>query len=235
MSNWNNRPAEGFPNPDQWWYSWNTIDRVLEINSRVDAVDRLTPEQAWGLMMEASLSDPNARFFLPRLAELAGNSAQPQLRQAARLLAGWDYLNKDEDRDGRYDHAAAGLFREWLSEMLQETYQPLLPDAHLSWYTATGHGNADGVVANGYNISTGTKALGAWLNRTVINTDLLSGRDGEQLQLSALGRAIDNLSQRYGPDMQDWLTPVDVLEFTHKNYIGVPRPTRRKPCVPPSP
>ncbi|WP_116473204.1 penicillin acylase family protein [Zobellella maritima] len=223
IANWNNRPADGFPNPDQWWYSWNTIDRVLEINSRVEAVDRLTPEQAWDLMMEASLADPNARFFLPRLIELAAGSAEPRLRQAAHLLADWDYLNRDEDQDGRYDHAGSTLFRAWLAALLKDTYRPLLSDAHQPWYTATGYGNPEGVVANGYNISTGTKALGAWLNRSLVKTDLLSGRDDDAVQLNALKQAIDSLSQKYGPDSSQWLGQVDVLEFGHKNYIGVPQ------------
>ncbi|GHA21589.1 penicillin acylase family protein [Oceanisphaera arctica] len=223
IANWNNRPAEGFPNPDQWWYSWNQIDRVQEINSRVDAIDKLTPDQAWDLMMEASLADPNARFFVPHLVELAQSSQDTRLQQAARLLADWDYLNTDADRDGRYDNPASALFRAWLQAMLSQTYQPLIPAQKLSWYTGPGYGDAEGIVANGYNISTSTKALGAWLNRSVVNTDLLSGRDGDKLQLTALKQAIDKLSQKYGTDSSQWLGQVDVLEFGHKNYIGVPQ------------
>lgn len=222
IANWNNRPAAGFPNPDQWWYSWNQIDRVQEINSRVDAIDKLTPGQAWELMMEASLADPNARFFVPRLVELARHSQDTRLQEAASLLADWDYLNTDEDRDGRYDHPASSLFRAWLQAMLTQIYQPLIPAKQQPWFTAPGYGNAQGVI-QGYNLSTSTKALGAWLNRSVVKADLLSGRDRDKLQLAALKQAIDSLSQKYGTDSSQWLAQVDVLEFSHNNYIGVPQ------------
>ncbi|WP_273860118.1 penicillin acylase family protein [Photobacterium sp. GSS17] len=219
IANWNNRPAKGFPNPDQWWYSWNTVDRNLEITRRVDAASLLTAQDAWQLMMDASLSDPNARHFVPQLVTLARHSQDPTLQQAAEVLASWDYRNTDDNGDGRYDHPASTLFRTWLSEALTLTYTPLLPDPQRGWFTNPGYGNKERVLTNSYNIQTGTKALAAiWSNPTYLTT-----QEADSLKLNALRTAIDHVTARYGTNSNSWHNEVDVLRFSHKNYIGVPQ------------
>ena len=219
IANWNNRPAAGFPNPDQWWYSWNTVDRNVELTKRVDAQNNFTSQQAWDLMMEASVIDPNARHFVPNLIELAQSSEEPAHQKAANILASWDFSNTDINQDGKYDHPASTLFRTWLGEVLTTAYSPVMPESKLAWFTNPGYGNKDRVLANSYNIQTSTKALSDILT----NPKLFDESDKQAIKLDALSNAVASLTETYGTNSDNWLANVDILRFDNKNYIGVPQ------------
>lgn len=219
IANWNNRPAAGFPNPDQWWYSWNTVDRNVELTKRVDAQNNFTSQQAWDLMMEASVIDPNARHFVPNLIELAQSSEKPAHQKAANILASWDFSNTDNNQDGKYDHPASTLFRTWLGEVLRTAYSPVMPESKLAWFTNPGYGNKDRVLANSYNIQTSTKALSDILT----NPKLFDESDKQAIKLDALSNAVASLTETYGTNSDNWLANVDILRFDNKNYIGVPQ------------
>ncbi|MPY22345.1 penicillin amidase [Shewanella sp. YLB-07] len=219
IANWNNRPAAGFPNPDQWWYNWNTIDRALELTTQVDANSTLSPKAAWEVMKHAAFVDPNARHFVPSLISLAQNSNVPLHRQAANILTHWDYSNTDNNNDGKYDNPGSTLFRAWLKEALRITYSAVIPDSHLHWFTNPGYGNKDKLMTNSYNISIGTKVL----NTIWTNSSLFNHQDSNKIQLDSLTAAIKTLTLQYGENNQTWLENVDTLRFNNKNYIGVPQ------------
>ncbi|MGF1684460.1 penicillin acylase family protein [Photobacterium minamisatsumaniensis] len=219
IANWNNRPAADFPNPDQWWYSWNTVDRNIELTSRIEAKNTLSSQEAWDLMVEASVIDPNARHFVPSLVSLAQSSNEPAHQKAAQILNDWDFSNTDNNQNGKYDHPASALFRTWLQEVLEITYSPIIPKSNLAWFTNPGYGNKDKVLANSYNIQTSTKALANIMN----NPQLFKASDSQDIQLQALTSAVASLTQQYGANSDNWLEQVDVLRFNNKNYIGVPQ------------
>lgn len=218
IANWNNRPAAGFPNPDQWWYSWDTVDRMTLIKNKVDAVKHLTTQQAWEIMMNVSLIDANAPGFVPALISAANKSTDPVHHKAAKILSQWDYSNTDNNANGKYDNPATALFRLWLENALHSVYSPIIPSENLAWFTDTGYGK-NKVVKNGYNIQVGTKAFANKDKRQL----LLQGGDINTLKLTALSKAMNTLTEEYGPDTSKWLIDVDVLIFSNKNYIGVPQ------------
>ena len=63
IANWNNKPGAGVDNPDEWWASWSEADRIKILDDAVKKAGKMTPDQAWDLMMKASFTDPNAAFF----------------------------------------------------------------------------------------------------------------------------------------------------------------------------
>ncbi|KQN42271.1 penicillin amidase [Pseudomonas sp. Leaf48] len=227
IANWNNRPAEGFPNPDQWWYSWNTADRVQTLFTRLDSRPAFTPSQAWDLMMEAGFEDPNARFFVPRLVKAAEHSDQATVRDAAAILAGWNYQDLDADADGRYDSAATPIFRTWLKHMLALSLGDVLPKDQVGKFLSTGHFTPGGGTPGSQNIEVGTKVMHQAMIATAAEKakgfDLFKGKDVDALMLKALQLSIDELSAEQGPDAKSWHTEIAHTIYAPKNFLGIPQ------------
>ncbi|BAN48762.1 penicillin acylase family protein [Metapseudomonas resinovorans] len=227
IANWNNRPAEGFPSPDEWWYSWNDADRVKALFSRLEARERFTPQQAWDLMMDAAFEDPNARFFVPRLVKVASASDDPRLREAADILAHWNYQDRDNDADQRYDSPATPIFRAWLKQMLALSQGDALPAQQAPWFLETGYLDAGASTPGSQNIEVGTKvvhqAMQARESGKTGSFDLFRGKDVDALMLQALRQGLDDLGKTQGADMQAWRSGVAHITYAAKNFLGVPQ------------
>lgn len=227
IANWNNRPAEGFPNPDQWWYSWNNADRVQTLFTRLDSRPTFTPSQAWDLMMDAAFEDPNARFFVPRLVKVAEHSDQSKVRDAATILAKWNYQDLDADADGRYDSAATPIFRTWLKHMLTLSLGDVLPKEQAGWFLSTGHFKPGGSTPGSQNIEVGTKvmhqAMIAKAAEKAKGFDLFKDKDVDALMLKALQLSVDELSTEQGPDVKTWRTEIAHTTYASKNFLGIPQ------------
>lgn len=233
IANWNNRPAEGFPNPDQWWYSWNTADRIQTLFTRVNSRASFTPAQAWSLMMDAGFEDPNARFFVPRLVKAAEHSDQPKIREAAAILAQWDYQERDTDGDGRYDSAATPVFRAWLKHMLVLSLGDVLPKEQAEQFLETGHFKPGSSSPGSQNINVGTKvmhqAMIASAAEKAQGFDMFKGKDIDALMLQALQLSIDELSAEQGADVKAWRTGIAHTTYGTKNFLGIPQAGDEQP------
>lgn len=226
IANWNNRPAPGFPGPDQWWYTWGEADRLQVLTQRLQRQASFTAEQAWALMMQAAYEDPNAHYFVPRLLSLAQRDpAVPA--QVGEVLAAWDYQDLDRDADGYYDNPATPILRAWLAQMLRLTFAPLIPADQLGWFVDTGYIAPGASSPGSHNISVGSKvlyrALVARERGEVLAFDLFAGRDVEALMLEALRGSLAQLSRDQGAPIANWRQGVSLLEFSHRNFLGVPQ------------
>ena len=227
IANWNNRPAEGFPNPDQWWYSWNAADRVEVLFDKLNAQPRFTAEEAWQLMMDASFEDPNARFFVPRLLKAIEGTTNPRLQQAAQQLANWDYMDLDQDRDGNYDHPATAIFRHWLKQMLALSLQELLPAQQAPWFLGTGHPAAGSSIGGSINLEVGTKVVHQAIRRKESGKtgafNLFENRDINAVMTQALKLAVKELTTDQGPELGNWRAGVAHTTYSHKNFLKIPQ------------
>ncbi|MFK0087600.1 penicillin acylase family protein [Pseudomonas sp. NPDC090755] len=225
IANWNNKPAEGFPGPDQWWYAWGAADRNEVLDGRLQQA-RFTPEQAWSLMMEAAFEDPNARYFVPRLLALSERSPA-EFAAVRQALAAWDYQDLDSNRDGFYDQPATAIFRLWLGQMLSLTLADQLPPAQAGWFTDSGYSAPGASSPGSHNISVGTKvlyrAIRAKEQGEALPFDLFKGRDVDELMLQALRLSVAQLKREQGPQVAAWRQGVSTLRFAHKNFLGVPQ------------
>ena len=82
IANWNNRSGKGTVSTVEG-SPWGAADRVVEIMARIEAKDRLTPEEVWNILPETSFVDVNARYFVPRILE-AGATLPPGRSPASR-------------------------------------------------------------------------------------------------------------------------------------------------------
>lgn len=224
VANWNNKPGKGVLNPDQWWASWSGADRVKILDDAVKENGKMTADEAWHLMMQASFKDPNAAYFKPQmiavLRSLKGKT--PQQQKILTQLESWnDYFQ--DTKNGHYTHPAIQIFRTWLGNMLALTLADDMPGAiGQAFATTTGYGTPDKPTSAGLNISTGLKLLYE-VTQGNSQYDFTNGEPIAGLWQRSLRKTIRQLTQSHGPNPEKWLLPVPATRFRYKNFLGIPQ------------
>jgi penicillin G amidase len=223
IANWNNRPAYGVLNPDMFWYSWSKADRVEVLIERVAQKDRLTADDLWDLIYDSSLTDVNARYFIPFMETAAQTSDDPKLKQAVADLSRWNHMSEDVNSDGKYDETSTAVFRTFLPFMLAETLQDDLGDV-FKFFGGTGYPTPEKPFSSGLNLQIGTKTVvEALVDPESQAFDFFNGENAEAVILRALEKTMAALEEKFGPDMNTWRLPMAPTAFTHKNFLGIPQ------------
>ncbi len=221
--NWNNKPANGVLNPDMFWYSWSKADRVECLMDSVKSQEKFTPEEVWSLIKMSSFADVNARYFIPLINKAVADDSDQKLKNAAEILAKWDYQTRDQDGDGKYDATAATIFQTFLPLMLKHTLADDLGDA-FKFFASPGYPAPEKPARSSLNIQIGTKAVAeAILDPASQAYDFFNGETPEKIALKALTEAVEALEKKFGPDMAQWKLPVAPVEFTNHNFLNIPQ------------
>ena len=220
--NWNNRPAEGFPSPDEHWYGWMPADRVTVMFDAFDKKQSFTAQEVWDTMVgEVAFEDVNAGPFIPFITEAAADlPSGDRRRQLADRLAGWDRMRRDDDGDGRYDAPEVAIMETWLETLLTQIYSRELPEPYDDWFSSAGYPDPDAPGGSGQNIGVGAKVL--HYNLLGKGYDFLGGNPDESI-LAALDQTAETLTGKYGDDPEGWLSPVGVIRYSHQNFRGIPQ------------
>jgi len=224
ISNWNNQPAPGIL-ADGGNYGY--VDRVHELNARIEAKPKLSPDEIWNLLPQTSLADTNARYFIPYIVEAAHTlPASHPARDAAQLLAQWDGRATNQGAGLHYIEPAATLMRKWLEVMYRKVLQDDLPADVFAQYVSAGYepapahnnsirpGDASKLL---YNALLGDHA------GVPQHIDFFNGQDKYTMIQDALSEAVQGLIGQYGRDMANWLTPVIPMPFSPINFMGYPQ------------
>jgi len=232
VANWNNKPGAGVANPDEWWSSWAEADRIRIIDDAMKEAGKLTPEEAWDLIMQASFKDPNASFFLPHMLaalEKAGDK-NPLYATLKTALSDWDGTYKKTTGHGSanasqnsYEHPGNAIFRFWITEMMASVLSDDLSGtigniiAHNTEY-----GTPDAPIMGGHDIPVGFKLLHEIIQGRS-DYDFLNGKHKDEMWLASLEKSITKLTDKFGPDVKKWQLPVPATQFSHINFLGVPQ------------
>ena len=223
LTNWNNKPAAGVLNPDEFWFSWGRGDRVEVLSRRLAQKKKWDPEAVWGLIETSSYADVQAPYFMPFFEKAARKSDDARIKQAIGILTAWDGLSRDKDADGFYDEAATAIFRSFLPRMIEFTLKDDLGEP-FKFFSGTGYPEPGKPTGAGGNLQIGTKAIIEVLYaRTPPAYDLFNGEGGEALVLKALTAALEALEKEKGPEMKQWRIPAPTRPFGHKNFLGIPQ------------
>ena len=220
--NWNNQSGPGVLGDGS---NYSLVDRVNEFIYRIDAKPTLTPAETADLTRLTSLSDPNARYFVPYILEATRNlPANDPVKQAAQLLGQWDGLNTNAQDKGVYSEPAATVMRTWLPLVFKQLLADDLPVGVVERYLGAGYpttaaGSASPAPGSKllYNALLGAKA---GVPQTY---DFLNGADKYALIRDTLAQTVTSLTAKYGPDMSQWLTPVTPHTFAVKNFMQYPQ------------
>jgi penicillin amidase len=213
LANWNNKPGDGVMNPDFFFYSWSTADRVDYLNDTLAERERFTPEQAWAVLDSSSYTDLFAPYFLPAIDAALADADDPALREANELLQGWNLQSRDDDGDGFYDEAATPLMRHFIDALIETVLKDDLGDAY-PYFQASGYPTAEQPTGAGTNLSTGVKAIvEAFEGRAAY--DVLNGAS----RVAVINAAMTEALARAG----DTPLPVAPRPFSTRNFLGIPQ------------
>ncbi|VVD76378.1 penicillin acylase family protein [Pandoraea nosoerga] len=228
IANWNNSPQKGYPASDLFAFVWGGADRVVEIDRRIQAHDKLGVDDMWQILKDTSAVDVNRTHFLPFIERATANlPAGDARRQLAMQLAAWDGLSRDPQHTGRYDTAGPAIMDAWLSAMLRRTLGAVVPAPYDKWFLASGYAAPQDGPTGSLNIGNGSKVLYEALrgDRSGVpqTFDIFEGKRADDVILAALDDAIGALSAKLGPDMASWRAPTVPLTFRANNFFGVPQ------------
>jgi len=221
LANWNNKPGHGVMNPDFFFYSWSTADRVEFLHNELAAQHRFTVDEAWAILETSSYADLNARYFLPLINDAVQNSDGPQLRLANEILQAWNGQSRDADGDGFYDGAATAIFRTFLANLVERVLRDDLAQIYAQ-FAATGYPTADVPTGSGSNIQVGVKAIVEVLEGRT-GFDLFGGESPRTVIESALRDSVLQLLEQKGQSLTDLQLPVAPRPFLTSNFLGVPQ------------
>ena len=221
IANWNNKPAAGVLNPDEFWYSWSRGDRVDYLSQQIEQQERFSPDEAWHLISKSSYAELNAPYFLDGIQAAAANSNNQRLRSAQELLARWNLQSRDRNNDGYYDEPATALFRTFLGHLIEQVLADDLGETY-AFFSATGYPTPQHPTGAGTNIQTGVKTIiEAMAGRTAY--DFFNGQPVDQVIGYALERSLDSLTNQQGGNMETWRLPAPKRPFDTSNFLGVPQ------------
>lgn len=222
IANWNNKPANGVLNPDEFWYSWSTADRVDYLIEALRSQDQFGADEAWGLIEESSYADVNAPYFLGFIDEAAKDADDERMLAANELLQAWDLQSRDRDHDGFYDEPATAIFRSFLPRLIKAVLANDLGPA-FQFFSATGYPVPGEPTAAGVNIQTGTKAIVENLMHGEPVFDFFNGEPRDAVIRRVLGETIRMLEHEQGPNMGAWRLPAPARPFSPNNFLGIPQ------------
>ncbi|MFK8021158.1 MAG: penicillin acylase family protein [Pseudomonadales bacterium] len=229
IANWNNKPADGVLNPDEFWYSWSAADRIDYLHEKIDAADKMNPEQAWALIESSSFADINAKYFLPLIDASSQVSNDQQIMEANALLQSWNRYSRDANEDGYFDTAATLIFRALLRQLVSDVLADDLGEA-FAWFADTGYPSPGKPTGSGHNISASLKTLLEALSKRS-DFDFLNGDTPEKVIAASLTKVLKTLASEQGVErratMSDWRLANAPRPFTHKNFMGVPQTTEQ--------
>lgn len=226
IMNWNNRPAEGFPNPDEFWYSWEAADRAQVLVKLLEAKKRFSADEAWALMAKSAQIDPNAAFFVPQL--IAAAQKDEHLKTVAEALVTWqnmDYYNDDADKDGRYDQPATVILRTWIKNALLATLgdEAHFPKAVGKAFLGTGYPKPGKTLVNSHNIQVGVKVLHKWLTAEQPDANIFPGVKRDGFYHAILLKTVAELKETLGNEVSQWQIALNTTAFMTKNFQKIPQ------------
>ena len=221
IANWNNKPAPGVLNPDEFWFSWSSADRVDYLLQTFQSQSAFTPDQAWEVIKKSSYTDVNAPYFLDFIKTAAAQSDSQQLKQASELLLSWDLQTRDENQDGFYDAPQSLLFQAFLTQLIHDVLADDLGDT-FKLFSSPGYPTPGQQSDAGVNIATGTKTLVEALRKTT-GYDFLNGRTPEDVVGATLSSVLQRLHEEHGDPMENWRLAVAPRPYSTNNFLGIPQ------------
>lgn len=214
--NWNNIPTIDFEYTDGWFGYWNSYNRVYRLNKLLETKDKVTFEDAKGMIKDIATTNLHGDYLLPYFEEALKDETDPGLLKALNILQDWKKYNVDDDYDGFYDGAGYTIWKAWIEKVFTTAfanelgpyffmedvdfiYTPCFPN--LVIHHLEGENSAVPIQYDG------------WLN----------GYTMKQIIRNSLVDVLNDLESQYpGLNMEMWLTPVNPLVFLPGFYFGVP-------------
>ncbi|MEW9671449.1 penicillin acylase family protein [Ammoniphilus sp. 3BR4] len=213
IANWNNKPSAGWDNNEST-YSWAADNRVQQFKLGVESRDKLDLQDVNDINYHASFVNLRTTKFKPFLIEALEKNVNEDDRfaRALELLKGWNNLAEDKDRDKLYDSPAVALFEAWW---------PILVENVIKDDLGEDYNTLRGIIDHRYGTGLLLRILEEDKASAPTQHDWMT-ENRDELILSSLKQALDNLEKEYGLDMAQWNKPIRTVTFGGQSLIGVP-------------
>lgn len=223
IANWNNKPAHGVLNPDLFWYSWSSADRVDYLTDALANQDTFTPDEAWDLIEKSSYGDLVAKFLLPLINQAAVSINDNEVNDINTWLLAWDQRATDADKDGFYDQAQYLYLQRFSENLIASVLRDELQDSFV-YFQTTGYPTKYKPTGSGMNLSTGLKtAYEALLKKTKF--DFLNGKNANSVIAAVIKSTLSELQAEFGTEYTQWKLPLYPRPYLYKNFMGIPQNT----------
>ncbi len=128
IANWNNQPEPGWGHGDMAttdvWGGWGADGRLTCLTRLAEAKKTLSREDVKAIIKTIAFYDKRALNIKALLVQSVKDVTpkSPAANEALQLLAQWDNVNLDANRDGLYDHPGSALFDRWWSKAVAATF-----------------------------------------------------------------------------------------------------------------
>lgn len=218
LVNWNNKPGPDWPNSSAGFWDWGPVHRVNTLRAllgklpeRSATLDTLAAiNRSAGFTTDSPSGSADTvvvSTMLGKMLDAVDASADPRLPQVVALLRGWDWLQTDENGDGRYDSPAVAVFNTWWQKAVASVVTPKLGPGADSTICAQ-------VV---YRLLQGNEAA------LPLRADYLGGRTIGAALTRSLVDSLDALTAQYAsPDVGTWLQKRAEIFWTPGGIGSVP-------------
>ncbi len=219
IANWNNKPAQGVMNPDFFFATWSSADRVDFLNQALASKKQFTADEAWALLTTSSYADLIAPYLLPMIDSATAATKDPLLQEANNILQTWNLQSVDLDANGYYDEAATVIFRAFVGVLVQKVLKDDLGSVY-PYFAGSGYATNLKASRSGTNIPVGVKVIVEVLNGQG-QFDLLNGQSSEQIIVSVLSETIKQLTTQQSKPLSQLQLPIAKRPYSTSNFLGI--------------
>lgn len=214
-TNWNSPPVDGFRDGDMQT-GWGADQRTKFLADQLaGSRGRWSVEYLKELDQLVAFTDLRAWFFRDLLTALIDESAlTPGGINALAALRNWNGLRTDENGDGLFDHAGAGLFDAFWNSLFGTVFGNTLGE--FAWMIA----------------SDPTWTQTSLLTRVLKDTarfDYLGGKPAGQVVTDVFAATVAGLASEGSPLP---LLPCPPMQFAGVNHVGAPTMVPTASCTP---
>ncbi|MFO7712341.1 MAG: penicillin acylase family protein, partial [Dehalococcoidia bacterium] len=212
LANWNNKPIADWPfaESDFHWGEGHRVQVLMGAMAMMAAGGDMTTAHLNQLNQVGGYHHTAAMSLVGDLITAAATSGDPTLEAAGMYLGAWataeplpisyaDFESPSwpDDPDPTYDHPGLTIFDAWFDRIVPKVFENILPADLI--------GRIKGSFGNPGNLSLLIRVLRE--DESLLYPGYPTGAALNAMIVEALEEAIDDLTDAYGSDMDDWLTP----------------------------
>ena len=223
--NWNNKPSADWDNGDLGsfllWAGWSIDHRSMVLAEEVEKKGKLSVDDLEEINYNIVNYDKRAFQIKPYLIKALEDIEDSQLIEARKLLADWNNLRQDGDKDKLYDSPGYTIYDKWWSIVNKNIFEDELGP----WYKH--------LLDNYSGYSFFLRVLKGQNTTVPVKKDYLNGKEWQDIFIESLEVAIEELEKEYKTDNMDkWLSDIKTMKFIPASLAGVPTSLNSLPSIP---
>jgi penicillin amidase len=199
-ANWNNKPRADWPYAEVDWGEGHIVVRIQEL---LDADPKISFQDMIDICQNVAYHNVYGTYFKLFLLEAIG-AVGGISQDVIDALEDWNCYLNDADFNGIYDDPGLTIFMAWFEAIDNAIFDDELGDI----------GASHSLLLHLFQ--------GEESKLELLYDDYLGGVSRDVMIVSVLQGVIDHLNATIGPDVSQWLTPVEMVDFDEQGFLPSP-------------